>query len=129
MIRRPPRSTLFPYTTLFRSRRAPRWPATVRAPHPAPGPPRDTCVCSRASRSRGVAELGDEIVDVAAIVGLGELRGAAVVEKSDPFDQQAGVALLGLQQLRLLGAEEHCAQSLQRAHRAVAGALERHVQR
>src|SRR5256885_9584535 len=24
MIRRPPRSTLFPYTTLFRSRRAPR---------------------------------------------------------------------------------------------------------
>src|SRR3990170_7376201 len=25
MIRRPPRSTLFPYTTLFRSRYAPRW--------------------------------------------------------------------------------------------------------
>src|SRR3989337_3130212 len=25
MIRRPPRSTLFPYTTLFRSREAPRW--------------------------------------------------------------------------------------------------------
>src|SRR2546422_7975927 len=39
MIRRPPRSTLFPYTTLFRS---PRRPAasrgqnqTVRRPHPA----------------------------------------------------------------------------------------------
>src|SRR5690349_22116918 len=30
MIRRPPRSTLFPYTTLFRSRgRSPRWPATL----------------------------------------------------------------------------------------------------
>src|SRR5947208_12089610 len=29
MIRRPPRSTLFPYTTLFRSRRRPG-PATVR---------------------------------------------------------------------------------------------------
>src|SRR5438093_6697643 len=28
MIRRPPRSTLFPYTTLFRSR--PRWPAAAR---------------------------------------------------------------------------------------------------
>src|SRR5437660_7307571 len=27
MIRRPPRSTLFPYTTLFRSRREPRSPA------------------------------------------------------------------------------------------------------
>src|SRR5215208_7950414 len=31
MIRRPPRSTLFPYTTLFRSRR--RWPPTrLRSP-------------------------------------------------------------------------------------------------
>src|SRR2546427_5600191 len=34
MIRRPPRSTLFPYTTLFRSERASReWPRK-----PAPGP-------------------------------------------------------------------------------------------
>src|SRR5256885_8884346 len=37
MIRRPPRSTLFPYTTLFRSRRArgtlsPSRPNTIRAP-------------------------------------------------------------------------------------------------
>src|SRR6266581_8536510 len=32
MIRRPPRSTLFPYTTLFRSRRPGR-----RAHHPGPG--------------------------------------------------------------------------------------------
>src|SRR2546430_11904680 len=31
MIRRPPRSTLFPYTTLFRSRRSP-----PRAPHSPP---------------------------------------------------------------------------------------------
>src|SRR5256885_3424637 len=39
MIRRPPRSTLFPYTTLFRSRtaRAPRL-ATRKTP-PATGPP------------------------------------------------------------------------------------------
>src|SRR2546430_13389703 len=35
MIRRPPRSTLFPYTTLFRSRR-PR--AINRAPQPAAAP-------------------------------------------------------------------------------------------
>src|SRR3712207_7413898 len=36
MIRRPPRSTLFPYTTLFRSRRAigRRSGAPVRAPSP-----------------------------------------------------------------------------------------------
>src|SRR3712207_7551922 len=39
MIRRPPRSTLFPYTTLFRSRRAGRPPASVTAlpPHPCRG--------------------------------------------------------------------------------------------
>src|SRR2546426_4763797 len=39
MIRRPPRSTLFPYTTLFRSsgRRAPlRRVSQVRDPHPVP---------------------------------------------------------------------------------------------
>src|SRR5687767_15777939 len=34
MIRRPPRSTLFPYTTLFRSRRGKR----VLLPRPAPRP-------------------------------------------------------------------------------------------
>src|SRR2546430_10254097 len=34
MIRRPPRSTLFPYTTLFRSRSAA--PAAATAPRPAP---------------------------------------------------------------------------------------------
>src|SRR5207247_5098129 len=34
MIRRPPRSTLFPYTTLFRSRRA-AWRSTSDAPHVA----------------------------------------------------------------------------------------------
>src|SRR2546422_1305940 len=34
MIRRPPRSTLFPYTTLFRS----RWRAPAAAPPPPPAP-------------------------------------------------------------------------------------------
>src|SRR2546430_12120388 len=29
MIRRPPRSTLFPYTTLFRSARSASWPSTT----------------------------------------------------------------------------------------------------
>src|SRR2546428_1490288 len=38
MIRRPPRSTLFPYTTLFRSPRRRRPPAR-RPPRPAPWPP------------------------------------------------------------------------------------------
>src|SRR5687767_15248433 len=39
MIRRPPRSTLFPYTTLFRSK-AHRIPAVRRRPH-QPGSPAD----------------------------------------------------------------------------------------
>src|SRR6266576_2513823 len=36
MIRRPPRSTLFPYTTLFRSRRCPTPPRDRPSPAPAP---------------------------------------------------------------------------------------------
>src|SRR3712207_8631556 len=46
MIRRPPRSTLFPYTTLFRSVRT--WPAGLRAPGAA-----GTAV-------RGVGILGEQ---------------------------------------------------------------------
>src|SRR2546430_9207920 len=46
MIRRPPRSTLFPYTTLFRSRGPSRrgWSAAPRAP-----PPSTDCVARRRS--------------------------------------------------------------------------------
>src|ERR1035441_9507939 len=43
MIRRPPRSTLFPYTTLFRSMRSVASlfiPTTVASPPPGPGPTR-----------------------------------------------------------------------------------------
>src|SRR5215217_9546154 len=39
MIRRPPRSTLFPYTTLFRSRRLWRPAASCRRPQPPAPPP------------------------------------------------------------------------------------------
>src|SRR6266496_4732855 len=39
MIRRPPRSTLFPYTTLFRSRQPERDLRQRREDWPAPGPP------------------------------------------------------------------------------------------
>src|SRR5690348_18006621 len=49
MIRRPPRSTLFPYTTLFRSRSS-RWWVPPRAsckPTASPGP-----ACSARSRPR-----------------------------------------------------------------------------
>src|SRR5215211_8246440 len=43
MIRRPPRSTLFPYTTLFRS------PAVARAPSRPRSPPRRSRRAARAS--------------------------------------------------------------------------------
>src|SRR2546430_13460410 len=49
MIRRPPRSTLFPYTTLFRSGRAPE---TAGSPAPAP----DGKVRRRGSARRGRSE-------------------------------------------------------------------------
>src|SRR6266550_4784180 len=52
MIRRPPRSTLFPYTTLFRSRRPPRRPpSTTRAAIPLP-PGRGRRDCRRHGRRR-----------------------------------------------------------------------------
>src|SRR3712207_8764030 len=54
MIRRPPRSTLFPYTTLFRSRRSVR-PARRRARRrPVPADPRGAVhPAARAGRTRG----------------------------------------------------------------------------
>src|SRR5258707_9896404 len=47
MIRRPPRSTLFPYTTLFRSRRAP-----PVARHPRPDPATAVHATNRRRRPR-----------------------------------------------------------------------------
>src|SRR3712207_8486530 len=56
MIRRPPRSTLFPYTTLFRSRAKQRQPAAIAAwletAYPA--------VAKRARAARAVIYWGDE---------------------------------------------------------------------
>src|SRR3712207_7089955 len=59
MIRRPPRSTLFPYTTLFRSRPLPHAAGggDLRR-HPAGRPPREP---RRRGRARGaVAERADD---------------------------------------------------------------------
>src|SRR5256884_266965 len=55
MIRRPPRSTLFPYTTLFRSSSAPGRP-TAPSPPPARPPPRPIRAAprSRTAASRAV---------------------------------------------------------------------------
>src|SRR2546426_1570458 len=45
MIRRPPRSTLFPYTTLFRSQRLVRVLKHDLTCEPPPAPPYDLIVC------------------------------------------------------------------------------------
>src|SRR3712207_7635816 len=66
MIRRPPRSTLFPYTTLFRSPRACRR-ARARAP---PG---------RRSRSSSAKRYLDQ-GELAALVGGGVRRAVLLVE-------------------------------------------------
>src|SRR2546422_5902150 len=57
MIRRPPRSTLFPYTTLFRSRRARLPPRGRRSV--APAPPRHRRPSARRHTARGSPRPSD----------------------------------------------------------------------
>src|SRR2546422_4998535 len=57
MIRRPPRSTLFPYTTLFRSRRARRRAGECADRHSAFGVLPEL-LAQRVGRSRGDARRG-----------------------------------------------------------------------
>src|SRR2546427_5688578 len=59
MIRRPPRSTLFPYTTLFRSPvHEPTTELPRHAPHPClPGPPPRHCLCGADRSEEHTSEL------------------------------------------------------------------------
>src|SRR5229473_7321518 len=65
MIRRPPRSTLFPYTTLFRS--PPRTPCH-RGPRPAPAGHRTGFRASPACRSPRSEEHTSELQSLAYLV-------------------------------------------------------------
>src|SRR2546430_12248307 len=59
MIRRPPRSTLFPYTTLFRSGAGPRLPLAAGALHPRHGRAvREPAVPANPLRGPGVDHRG-----------------------------------------------------------------------
>src|SRR2546426_7727685 len=60
MIRRPPRSTLFPYTTLFRS---------LRAGELGPGPLRRAPLRGERHRAGGAVRDGVRQVDVVAQIG------------------------------------------------------------
>src|SRR5438270_6334153 len=59
MLRRPPRSTLFPYTTLFRSRRGRSGGATRAAARP----PRSALCPSPPARSRGRCDASARAAD------------------------------------------------------------------
>src|SRR3712207_6916330 len=61
MIRRPPRSTLFPYTTLFRSPNttAPAAPTSCPGPGPGKGPSREPA--DRRQRDRGRLPHGQPV--------------------------------------------------------------------
>src|SRR2546427_6935571 len=66
MIRRPPRSTLFPYTTLFRSGNLPKWWASFAPPRrrsPSRGPRRGArrgCRCSSHNPDSLLGERSEE---------------------------------------------------------------------
>src|SRR5260221_14735386 len=91
MIRRPPRSTLFPYTTLFRSRDHPA--VLQRGEHHAPG---------RDDRARADLDTGDRLRDD---------FGAGGVESADRAVGEMGRILAFLARLNVdvavLGFERH----------------------
>src|SRR3989454_12652683 len=110
MIRRPPRSTLFPYTTLFRSRsseappeeRVPRMVAEVDPSrvleqiHVALEPVREAPVERRpgaAGARAGPVVLGDEVIGALALVDVVAGRGGPLdAVPGDPRHQEREVA-------------------------------------
>src|SRR3712207_6899387 len=66
MIRRPPRSTLFPYTTLFRS------------PVPAPAPAPMTPAAPRSQKTKSI------IIGIAAAACVAAAIGAVIATRSEP---------------------------------------------
>src|SRR2546425_9602675 len=97
MIRRPPRSTLFPYTTLFRSSsHAARSPARPRSATPAPTG-RRTCACCSCTRSE---EHTSELQSLAYLVCR------LLLEKKKELEPQEAAPLLlaDLQKVALEGA-------------------------
>src|SRR6267142_6330192 len=81
MIRRPPRSTLFPYTTLFRSRAACRTARAAPALRPAP-PPRRYAPAPRASSGgQRVEELLVQAAETAVRHGEDDVPGPRLARK------------------------------------------------
>src|SRR2546429_6601786 len=72
MIRRPPRSTLFPYTTLFRSQRRVA-PGVLAEVHPKPG------------KEVLGADVGGELLEHARALGVGEDRKSTRLNSSHGY--------------------------------------------
>src|SRR5437667_9321332 len=70
MIRRPPRSTLFPYTTLFRSHRATGLKQKIRAGHAGPNKKRQRSLpfCGSAYRDRKSTRLNSSHITISYAV-------------------------------------------------------------
>src|SRR5258708_33623424 len=87
MIRRPPRSTLFPYTTLFRSCISERLDGAFRPVAQSSAPARNTCTDNEPvplldSAREDVVRVAFAISDVDDVVAPKALRGA--VESAQP---------------------------------------------
>src|SRR4051812_40133486 len=85
--------------------------------------------CATEAAVLDVAELGDEIIGVAAIIRASDFGRPAVAQKGAALDQQAGMAWIDAEHARMLAAKRHGPEPLQRAHRPIADSFERAVER
>src|SRR5215211_1194770 len=93
MIRRPPRSTLFPYTTLFRS---PGPGGRARSARPAATPPRSTPTVLDQGADLGTAGV-EQPVGQGAAQALGVVGGPAEALADQPLAVQGGQEAVDLQ--------------------------------
>src|SRR2546425_9349103 len=83
MMRRPPRSTLFPYTTLFRSPRSPARPAASHGPSPTSAWPQ-TARASSSSPCTGRPDRSEE--HTSELQSLAYLVCRLLLEKKNELD-------------------------------------------
>src|SRR6266516_1235289 len=88
MIRRPPRSTLFPYTTLFRSRRERRERRERSVPQLSPPAPGRFAPAAAAGLVAGAGAAALPFYPSGWLLGLAALAAALT-----PFSERAGLAL------------------------------------
>src|SRR2546422_11372408 len=93
MIRRPPRSTLFPYTTLFRSGSTTSQAAPVTATHPYQTAGNYTVEVTVTDRD-GASGLGAKSVTVSAAAATATLVGAGTVASCGSTGDEATAAII-----------------------------------